>query len=316
MHQIFQSKQDLINYLNTNNMSPFIIGLKSTTLSQEEIDLISILKPFGFILFSRNIDHSSQTQLKEYIQSIKDLYKNCEPIITIDQEGGRVQRIKEPLCKKFPSSLELMSSDNTNLEEAVYDNYYEIGTNLKNFGFNMNFAPLADLYYEYANKIIGDRSFGNNIKEVVSMSKAAAEGLLDAGIIPVIKHIPGHGRATLDSHIDLPVIDTSLDELEKTDFLVFKNLGKNFVFAMTAHIVFNALDHELPVTLSSKCMSYIKNKLLYQNSIIISDDLNMKALYQNNNLSFNEIVSNTLKVCDIALYCEYNIENLKNLSLV
>jgi beta-N-acetylhexosaminidase len=165
---------------------------------------------------------------------------------------------------------------------------------------------VADLYYAEANDIIGDRSFGETPEQVASLALAAAEALMDSKIIPIIKHIPGHGRALVDSHLELPIVTTDLQSLEKTDFHVFKKLN-HLPMAMTAHIIFTALDSSLPVTISAKSIEYIRKKIGF-NGLIIGDDLNMKALKG----SLGELAKQTLKSgCDIALHCSGVFEEME-----
>lgn len=275
-----------------------ILGISSFVLTTEEISLFREYKPYGIILFKRNCD--TEQQLKELIHSIKQL--SPESKILIDQEGGRVARLKKPNFIEFPAANTL------NTQEKSYDNYFIMGGYLKSLGIDMNCAPVADLYYPYADNIIGDRSFGEDALTVAKLALSAAEGLNDSGILPVIKHIPGHGRALVDSHLDLPVIDTDLATLEETDFAVFKQLN-HLPIAMTAHIIYKALDPELPITLSKTAIKYIRDKIGFK-GLLITDDLNMKALKGN----LVDLAKQSINAgCDFVCHCNGNINEMRAL---
>ena len=279
-------------------MKKCILGISSLILNEQEKELIKNFQPYGIILFKRNC--ADQLQLKKLNQQIKFLAPEVK--IFIDQEGGRVARLKAPNFIEFPAAASFASS------EQVYDNYYKMGKYLAEFEIDVNCAPVADLLYPQGHNIIGDRSFGSNINKVVEFAAAAANGLLDAKIIPVIKHIPGHGLATLDSHESLPVINESLNILEETDFKIFKQLAE-FPMAMTAHMIFTALDDKLPVTLSKKAINYIRETLNYKN-ILISDDLNMKALSGN----VEDLACDALNAgCNYVLHCNGNLNEMEKI---
>lgn len=273
-----------------------ILGISSTELTTDEINLFKAHNPYGIILFKRNC--SSETQLKALTAQIKVILPECK--IFIDQEGGRVARLRIPNFIEFPSAASLVS------KEDVYQNYYKMGLYLKELGIDVNCAPVADLFFPEADKIIGDRSFGSDPEHVISFARSAANGLLDSGIIPVIKHIPGHGRAMVDSHLDLPIIEQSLKELEETDFFVFEKLN-DLPMAMTAHVIYSALDPEKPVSISKPSINYIRNKLGFSR-ILISDDLNMKALKGN----LPDLAQQVLDAgCDFALHCSGDFDEMK-----
>lgn len=275
-----------------------VLGISGTSLTPDEVKLLLDYQPFGIILFKRNCDNT--TQLINLTSAIKNILPNGK--IFIDQEGGRVARLKKPNFEEFPPANTLKT------EAEVYDNYYKMGQYLKSFNIDINCAPVADLYYKNADNIIGDRSFGFDVEVVSKLAAACAKGLMDAGITPIIKHIPGHGRALVDSHLSLPIIDTDLEELELTDFAVFKNL--NYLpMAMTAHIIYSSLDKEKPITTSYKAINYIKNKIGF-NNIIISDDLNMKAL----NGDLADLAKQAFAAgCDLTLHCSGNFEEMQHI---
>lgn len=276
----------------------FIFGIESFILTEDEKQLFQKELPYGIILFKRNCQNPEQIQ--SLCRSIKGIIPKVK--ILIDQEGGRVARLRQPEFKEFPAANSLNSSSD------VYANYLKMGQYLYSLGLDSNCAPVADLYYSYADKIIGDRSFGSNVSQVVNYTRACANALLDSGILPIIKHIPGHGRALVDSHLELPIVDTTLSELEETDFAVFKQLN-DLPLAMTAHVIYTCLDKELPVSLSKKAISYIRNEIGFK-GLIMSDDINMKALKGN----IKDIADQVFSAgCDIVLHCSGNIDEMKEI---
>ena len=275
-----------------------IFGISEYSLTPEEIQLFTQHPPFGIILFKRNC--LNPLQVKELNKSIKELIPEVK--IFVDQEGGRVARLKAPEFIEFPAASSLKTSS------AVYENYSKMGKYLYELGFDGNCAPVADLYYPYADKIIGDRSFGSDVDHVATLARSTANALLDVGVLPVIKHIPGHGRALVDSHLELPIVEAHLEELEKTDFAVFKQLN-DLPLAMTAHVIYTALDSKLPVTLSKKAIDYIRNNIGFK-GLIMSDDLNMKALKGNLKDLSNQAIE---AGCDIILHCSGNIDEMKEI---
>ncbi len=277
-------------------MKNAVVGISSIKLSEIEVELFKEHQPYGIILFKRNcID---EAQLRKLTSSIKEILPKSK--IFIDQEGGRVARLKQPNFIEFPAANKLQT------EQEAYNNYFKMGKYLRELGIDVNCAPIADLYYPDADNIIGDRSFGDNVIKVVALAGAAAKGLLDAKIIPIIKHIPGHGRAMVDSHLELPVIDTELNILENTDFAVFKAL--NYLpMAMTAHIIYNKLDDQFPVTISKKSIDYIREKIGFK-GMIIGDDINMKALKG----GLTDLTHQVLAAgCDLVLHCSGDYSEMK-----
>ncbi len=273
-----------------------ILGISTFQLTEEEKELLKEYQPYGIILFKRNCQDPNQ--LQQLTRSIKMIIPDCK--IYIDQEGGRVARLRQPEFIEFPAA--------NSFKNAVdfYNNYKKMGEYLYSLGIDANCAPVADLFYPFADNIIGDRSFGVDVKQVVKYAKAAAEGLLDAGIMPVIKHIPGHGRALVDSHLELPIIETELAILEETDFKVFRDLN-NLPLAMTAHVVYTALDPEFPVSISKQAIEYIRNIIGFK-GLIMSDDINMKALKGN----LGDLTTQAFEAgCDIVLHCSGNLAEMK-----
>lgn len=261
---------------------PIIFGIHSTSLSAAEIDIFTKKEVSGFILFARNVE--SQEQLLALTLSLKSIYPNRSVPIFIDQEGGRVARIKPPISATlYPAAGHFGAKYKEDKELAKAEtesNYRKLMTELKKFSIDSPCAPMCDIRAEGSNdSVIGDRSFGEDAQQVIDLSLSAINGIKNAGGIPFIKHIPGHGRSKVDSHIGLPIINDSLEELEKTDFRVFKELSRDKdVWAMTAHIIYTALDSEHTATTSPIIVDYIRKEIGFT-GILVSDDINMYALH-------------------------------------
>lgn len=265
------------------NIKPFIFGISSCSLNEKEKDLFTKNPVSGFILFRRNIE--SLEQLQSLIKDLKSLYEDRDVPIFVDQEGGRVLRIKPPIAQKLyePAGYfaNMYDQDQEKALKETKQNYYELTKELIGFGISSPLAPVCDIRYEDASNVIGNRSFGNTESKVISLASAAIEGILEAKGLPCIKHMPGHGRTTKDSHHHLPFVEASLEDLEKTDFKVFKDLSSKHpeIWAMTAHVVYNVLDESLPVTLSKSAITYIREVMGFK-GILVSDAIEMKALHQ------------------------------------
>lgn len=287
----------------------FITGISGTTVTAEEKEFIQTYKPFGFILFARNIENPEQ--VKALTKNLREINENNSPIL-IDQEGGRVARLKPPHWPSFPSMESLLEKAGSNRDarvKAVKENAHALAETLIALGIDVDCAPVADLRHKGAHDIIGDRSFGENPEEVALYARALCEGLKERGVLPIIKHIPGHGRAHADSHEELPVVDADLKTLEATDFKPFKLLNDQPI-AMTAHIVFKALDSKNCATLSPTVIRYIREEIGF-NGILLSDDVSMKALTG----SFKERTEALFKAgCDIALHCNGKMEEMREVA--
>jgi len=280
--------------------------LSGTSLSKDEIELLKDIKPFGFILFSRNI--VSIHQLKKLIKDIRNIVKWECPIL-IDQEGGRVQRLVKPNALSYPPSRLFGNIAKYNLidaEKAVFLNYKLIGSDLINIGINVNCAPCIDVTSKLTHSVIGDRAFSSDAKIVARLGQQACKGLLNLGVIPIIKHIPGHGRATSDSHKVLPIIKDKIYSLNNKDFYPFKYLC-NMPIAMTAHIIYKHIDNKYPISTSKKAYNFIRNQIKFK-GIIVSDDIGMKALSG----SIEEKIGNINSAgYDIVLHCSGKIKEIK-----
>ena len=283
----------------------FITGIKSTTLSFKEKKFLQKYKPWGVILFSRNI--TSLKQAKKLTDKIKKVFKDKNYPILIDQEGGRVNRLKkifnsDPLTGEFFGNLYLK-------DKKKFYIYYKIFIKqtsllLKSIGANINTLPVLDLRLKGSSSIIGDRSFSRDPKIVSKIGDICIKNFHLNNIGTVIKHIPGHGLAKVDSHKLTPTINKSLKYLIKNDFSTFKK--KSSFFAMTAHIIYSNIDKINTTTHSKKIIQIIRNNIKFKN-LIMSDDIAMKSLK-------NSIKVNTLKAfnagCDLVLHCNGNIKEM------
>ncbi len=282
-----------------------IIGLSGTSLTPQEMGFINLHNPVGFILFARNC--TSVSQVKKLTRELRRL--SHDPLILIDQEGGRINRLSafdQSAC--WPAEVfGAIAQYNLPLAcYAVYLNYLRIGSQLQDLGINVNCTPVLDLHHIGANGIIGDRSFSSSPEIVSRLAQAVIYAMKACGIAPIIKHIPGHGRATEDSHHALPIIDTELNVLRKTDFRPFINF-KDAPAAMTAHVLYTALDPTQPVTTSPAAIQYLRKELEFT-GLLITDDLSMNALQG----SIAERADAALQAgCDIILHCNGNIAEME-----
>jgi len=290
---------------------PVIYGVSGTVLTDEEKYFFSKNGALGFIVFARNIQ--DKAQLKSLTDSLREVMEG-EVLILVDQEGGRVARMKEPHWKKYPAGQYFADLYQTNQEaarEALFKNFQEIGRDLAEVGINVDCAPVLDILTEKTHQVIGDRAYGKNAGQVADLARKVCEGLLSQNIYPVIKHIPGHGRGTSDSHLELPVVDCSLEELRATDFLPFKDL-RDQKFAMTAHILYSAIDKINCATVSPTAIKLIREEIGFEN-ILMSDDVSMKALKGN----FAEKSDAILKAgCDLVLHCNGKMEEMTEINSV
>ena len=289
-----------------NKRRSFIVGISSTKLLPSERSFIKKYKPWGVILFTRNIKSINQTKI--LTTSIRKIFNDDKYPILIDQEGGRVNRLKNFISfDNLTSEFFGKKFINNKREFAIYYKLFIDKTSflLKTMGININTSPVLDLRIKGTSNIIGDRSFSNNPKVVSQIGDYCIKYFHQNGIGTVIKHIPGHGLAKVDSHNYTPTVIKNIDYLSKMDFLAFKN--KKTFFAMTAHIIFNKIDELNTVTQSNKMIKLIRNKIGFKN-ILISDDLSMKSL--KGNLKKN--VFKTFNAgCNLVLHCNGNLKEMK-----
>jgi len=258
----------------------FMVGFQGTRLSPEVRELIDDLNPCGVILFSRNIEEPSQiAQLNSDLQHHRTNRRLDRLFIAVDQEGGRVRRLKEPFAV-FPSALELASSENP--EVAVEDFAKTTARELRLVGFNLDFAPVLDIVsqpQELATSVIGDRSYGADADSVSRFGSIVIETMRSQGVIPCGKHFPGHGGTSVDSHLDLPVDGRSLDAIKEADLIPFQAAANlNVEMIMTAHVLYPSLDAIYPATLSSPVIEGLLRGTMAYNGVIVTDDLDMAAV--------------------------------------
>ncbi len=280
------------------NKKAIIISIKGFALNKSEISLLKNEKPWGIILFKRNI--KSTNQLKKLIKNIKRYVKDKRFPILIDEEGESVTRLSNIFKHKFSQKLfGDIYKINPKSGSILYKRYINnLATFLKNLGININTIPVLDVLRKNTNQIIGNRSFSTDTNIVKKMGQICVNSCKDLKIGTVIKHIPGHGCATLDSHLKMPKVKKSYNELNKIDFYPFKN--NNSMFAMTAHILYKQIDNKDVATFSKIIINKIIRKKIGFKGILISDDISMKALKY-------DLVTNAKKAlsagCNIVLYC-------------
>jgi beta-N-acetylhexosaminidase len=289
----------------------FITGVAGTTLNAAERAFMEAERPWGFILFKRNIETPEQVAL--LVDELKKRTGRAEVPILIDQEGGRVQRLGPPHWPAYPPGAlfgKLYDIDHSLGLSAARLSARLIATDLWELGINVDCLPLADVPVAGADAVIGDRAYGTEPEKVVAIAHAVTGGLGEGGILPVLKHIPGHGRATTDSHLRLPTVDTPLKDLEKTDFAAFQSLA-GLPIAMTAHVVFSALDPVHPATTSATIIKQVIRGVIGFQGLLMSDDVSMKALS-------GSIAERTTAIfsagCDMVLHCNGDLEEMRDVA--
>ena len=284
-----------------------IVGCSGYALTPDEIAFFRDAQPWGFILFKRNIDNPRQVQA--LCEALRDTVGLDQTPILIDQEGGRVQRMGPPHWQKYPAGStygRLHANDPIVRRELTRLGARLIAHDLLAVGINVDCLPVLDVPVAGAHDVIGDRAYGRDPASVAVLGRAAAEGLLAGGVLPVIKHIPGHGRAFADSHLALPVVETPRDELERHDFAPFRVLA-DMPLAMTAHVVYTALDPEQPATTSATVMRDVIRGHIGYDGLVMSDDLSMQAL--SGSLAERAEASYAAG-CDVALHCNGKMEEM------
>lgn len=255
----------------------FICGCSSTVLTADEEAFIRDAEPWGLILFKRNV--LDRDQMVALTDRFREIAGRTDAAVLIDQEGGRVQRMAANHWRAYPSAARLaaVSADPVEQIKVVRLATRLIAHDLAEVGVNVDCLPVLDLPVAGSHAIIGDRAYGEDPETVARLGRAAAEGLMSGGVLPVFKHVPGHGRARSDSHLELPTVESSREELERTDFAPFK-ANADLPIAMTAHVVFKAIDPERPATLSPVVIEEIVRGHIGFDGLLMSDDLSMKAL--------------------------------------
>jgi beta-N-acetylhexosaminidase len=282
-----------------------IFGCAGAVLSAKEKALFAKADPFGFILFDRNI--KTADQIRDLCTDLRDSVGWYVPIF-IDQEGGRVQRLCAPLVKEWPTPLEHVDMTGESAEQAIFARYFMIAQELRDLGITANCAPVADIARPQTHKILKNRCFGRDAMTVSRLARVAANGLLAGGVLPVIKHIPGHGLAQVDSHKETPVVTEAKEVLAASDFVPFKALN-DLPIAMTAHVIYRKIDAK-PGSVSEKIIGLIRNDIGFD-GLLMSDDLSMQALS-------GTVVKRAKAVidvgCDLVLHCNGELDEMRNIT--
>lgn len=282
-----------------------IFGCQGQELSATEASFFREADPFGFILFDRNLDNAEQIQ--RLCEDLRDAVGRDAPIL-IDQEGGRVQRLRPPLATQWLPPLEDVERFGANAPRAMYLRYRIIAEELMALGIDANCAPMVDIACPQTHEFLKNRCYGSDLQTVVKVGQAVAGGLLDGGVLPVLKHIPGHGRAVADSHHDLPIVDTNGEILKQNDFAAFTALN-DIPMGMTAHITYSAFD-DRPATLSPKMMGLIRDEIGFD-GLLMTDDISMKALTG----SLAELSRLSIDAgCDVVLHCNGTMGEMEDVA--
>src|SRR5580700_9367701 len=289
----------------------FITGVSGLELTATEREFIRAERPWGFILFKRNVE--TPDQVIRLLRDLREIADEPDAPVLIDQEGGQVQRLRPPNWPLYPAGAafgDLYDIDPALGLSAARLSARLIAADLNDLGVTVDCLPLADVPVPGADAVIGDRAYGSEPKKVVAIARAVTDGLEQGGILPVLKHIPGHGRATADSHLKLPTVDTSKKELERTDFAAFQPLA-DLPMAMTAHVVFSALDPVHPATTSATIINQVIRGVVGFQGLLMSDDVSMNALS-------GSIAERTraafLAGCDMVLHCNGDLAEMREVA--
>lgn len=289
----------------------FITGVSGLELTAAEREFIRGERPWGFILFKRNVE--APDQVSGLVRELRETVGATDAPVLIDQEGGRVARLGPPHWPAYPPGATF---------GALYDIEPAIGlkaarlssrliaADLIDLGITVDCLPLADVPVAGADAVIGNRAYGTEPGKVAAIARAVTEGLEQGGVLPVLKHIPGHGRATADSHFKLPTIDTPRETLEKTDFAAFRPLA-DLPMAMTAHVVFSALDPAQPATTSATIIRQVIRGTIGFQGLLMSDDVSMNALAGSIAERTRAIVS---AGCDMVLHCNGKLDEMRDVA--
>jgi beta-N-acetylhexosaminidase len=282
------------------DLKAFISGCSGTSLNDAEREFFARERPCGFVLFARNC--VSPEQLRALVASYREAVGSDDVLVLIDQEGGRVQRLRPPHWRDMPPARSyglLYERDPEAAKRAAFAGARLMAQELLDCGINVNCTPVLDLPQQGAHEIIGDRAFGSDPDMVIALGRAVMDGTLAGGVLPVIKHVPGHGRALADSHLSLPHIDASQAELEAYDFVPFRAL-RDAPLAMTAHVLMPAFDDRRPATISPVIMGEVIRGFIGLDGLVMSDDIGMRALRGPFAERAREVIA---AGCDVVLHC-------------
>ncbi|MCA1406891.1 beta-N-acetylhexosaminidase [Ensifer sp. IC3342] len=289
----------------------FISGCKGLSLTEEERRFFDCERPWGFILFGRNI--GEENQIYDLVAGLRDSIGNPNAPVLIDQEGGRVQRIRPPLVQQYPNGAaigEIYRRDREQGLRAAWLMGRLHAFDLMRFGITVDCLPVLDVPVPGSHDVIGNRAYGHDPETVTAIGRAMSEGLKAGGMLPVMKHMPGHGRTFVDSHHNLPVVEASLEELQRSDFLPFIAM-KDEVMAMSAHMVFTAIDPDNPATTSPKVVSEIIRGHIGFDGLLMSDDVSMNALAGDMAARARGIIGAGL---DLVLHCHGIMEEMRTVA--
>jgi len=289
----------------------FITGVSGTVLTDDERAFLRDQRPWGYILFKRNIE--TPGQVVRLVEEIRSVVGRPDAPVLIDQEGGRVQRLQPPQWPAYPPGAVFSALYEIDREaglEAARLSSRLIAADLADLGITVDCLPLADVPVPGADSVIGNRAYGTTPGQVAAIARAVTEGLAQGGVLPVLKHIPGHGRATADSHFQLPTVDTPAAELAKTDFAAFAPLA-DLPMAMTAHVVFSALDPAQPATTSATIIEQVIRGTIGFQGLLMSDDVSMNALQG----SIAERTRASFAAgCDVVLHCNGKLDEMRQVA--
>src|SRR5215470_5579613 len=289
----------------------FITGVSGPELTTSEREFLRAERPWAFILFKRNVDHPDQ--VARLVAELRATVGEATAPVLIDQEGGRVQRLGPPHWPVYPPGAvfsSLYDRDPALGLKAARLSARLIAADLADLAITVDCLPLADVPVAGADAVIGNRAYGTEPAKVAAIARAVTDGLEQGGVLPVLKHIPGHGRATADTHFRLPTVDTPRDELERTDFAAFVPLA-DLPMAMTAHVVFSALDPAQPATTSATIVERVIRGGIGFQGLLMSDDVSMNALA-------GSIAERTRAIvnagCDVVLHCNGKLDEMREVA--
>ena len=289
-----------------------IYGCLGAELTADERAFYADARPWGFILFARNI--ADRAQVKRLVASLRETVNDPRAPVLIDQEGGRVARLRPPQWQARPAAERFALLHNDAPEaahEAAYLNARLIAYDLSELGINVDCVPVLDVPVDGADAVIGDRAYGRDPTIIIELGRAVIEGMIEGGVLPVMKHIPGHGRAMADTHLELPHVTASRAELSASDFVTFRSLS-DCPMAMTAHVVYDAIDARRPATTSARVIKEIIRGEIGFDGLLMSDDLSMNALA---GTLAQRAKAALFAGCDIVLHCNGKMDEMKQVAL-
>jgi beta-N-acetylhexosaminidase len=285
-----------------------VFGCAGEVLSAAEARFFAGADPVGFILFRRNC--RAPDQVRELVASLRDCLGRSNAPVLIDQEGGRVARLRPPYWRAYPAAAAIAALPEPLAEEAARLGARLIADDLERLGIGVACLPVLDLPVPGADPVIGDRAYGSDPDRVFRLGRAVCEGLFEGGVLPVLKHIPGHGRARVDSHCALPAVETRHETLSQTDFAPFRALAA-MPWAMTAHIIYMAIDPSAPATLSPRIIGETIRGEIGFDGVLASDDISMRALGG----AVGERARQALAAgCDLALHCNGGLAEMEEVA--